>query len=77
MSNFKKINHGLPLCQNNPNGVYLFFNETLCICFYFWHNLNTRNTFSAQKEEREVVYKIFILFSLTDRDKSNFILLTF
>jgi hypothetical protein len=23
VSNIKKINHGLPLCQNNVNGVYL------------------------------------------------------
>jgi hypothetical protein len=23
VSNFKKINHGLPLCQNNVNGVYI------------------------------------------------------
>jgi hypothetical protein len=25
VSNVKKINHGLPLCQNNVNGVYMFF----------------------------------------------------
>jgi hypothetical protein len=27
--NVKKINHGLPLCQNNVNGVYLKFLENI------------------------------------------------
>jgi hypothetical protein len=30
VSNVKKINHGLPLCQNNVNGVYIK-NEKLAI----------------------------------------------
>jgi hypothetical protein len=41
MSNVKKINNGLPLCQNNVNGVY--FNSIAKVCFHVNNNMFNSN----------------------------------
>jgi hypothetical protein len=37
VSNVKKLNHGLPLCQNNVNGVYV---ETFMKPLQYFRNVN-------------------------------------